>query len=99
MLSYTATSVSLTARHADPVGDEGEHIHTWLVWACYGFAEAEDLRRGRAALTAVLAPLQGTLLPPGLWGQEDIAVHVLARLKDAMGVIVERPGYRCELWL
>lgn len=89
----------LTAKHHDPVMDEGLHEHTWAVTAFY---PAEPLRDGRA-MKAGLRQLLDSLppvLPPELWSSEALARTVAQLLAGCIGCRVTRPeGFEAWIWL
>lgn len=85
-------SAQLTAKHRDPIMDEGLHEHTWAFTVFWPSKPFRDLRVMREALTAILLPFQGADLPPELWAAEDLAAMVLKVMGVIVGVKVERPG-------
>lgn len=67
------------------------HGHTWLVKAWFKTPYRSDLRCHKAALDALLATLDHTLLPDEMaWG-EDI-IPVIATLANVVAVEVDRPA-------
>lgn len=91
----TGVTESLTARHTDPLGDEGEHEHTWHVTAYYSSEPFRDGRALKAALRNLLDAFP-PVLPRELWAGEDIAKRVLL-LPACIGARVWRPeGF--EAW-
>ncbi len=87
-LSYA--SAMLSARHVDPLMNEGEHKHVWSFKVWWPSEPWRDARAMQVALEAVLEPLQGTLLPPDLWSAEALATRVLV-LANIVRVDVDRP--------
>lgn len=102
MMNVTGVTALLTAKHVDPVMDEGLHGHVWSVTA---FWPAEPHRDGRclmAMLSTLLAALPDAegVLPPDLWSGEDIARTVARLLAGCVGARVTRPeGFEAWFWL
>lgn len=88
--ALSGVSAMLSARHVDPLMGEGEHKHVWTFTAWWPSKPWRDARAMQAALEAVLAPLQGTLLPPELWSAEALAERTLV-LANIVRVDVSRP--------
>jgi len=86
--AITGVTETLTARHVDPFGDEGEHEHTWHITALYA---AEPFRDGRALKAGLRKLLDSfpAVLPRELWAGEDIAKRVLL-LPECIGARVWR---------
>lgn len=89
----------LTAQHRDLIMDEGLHEHTWTFTAWFEGKPFRDLRSQRAALQTVLAPYQGTELPPEMWASEDMAQMFAKVLGGCIGVTVERDDFVAEVKL
>lgn len=93
----------LTAKHLDPLMDEGLHEHTWSVTAFWPTKPVRDGRALKAALRMLLDALPDAdgVLPRELWSGEDMAEHV-SRLLLNMGCIgarVTRPeGFEAWAW-
>lgn len=100
--SVTGVTAELTAKHLDPLMNEGLHEHTWTVTAFY---PAEPLRDGRAlkaGLVQLLAHLPDAegVLPPAMWAGEAIAANVAQLLGGCIGARVTRPeGFEAWVWL
>jgi hypothetical protein len=92
----TGVTEKLTREHADPLGLEGVHSHTWTITAWW---PAEPLRDGRA-LKASLRMFLDVLpdpLPPDLWAGERLAEWVMV-LAGVVGVDVDRDeGFHVRL--
>jgi hypothetical protein len=92
-------SAQLTASHRDTIMSEGVHEHTWTFWAWFPAKPFRDLRSQKLALETLLEPFQGKELPPEMWAGEDMAAMFAKVLEGCIGVSVERPGFRAEVWL
>lgn len=94
----TGITCQFTAKHFDPIMDEGLHEHTWAVTAFYPGKPLRDGRALMAGLEQLLAHLPDTdgVLPEALWSAEAIATRV-ALLTGVVGVRISRPN-GLEAW-
>jgi hypothetical protein len=100
MRALTGVTEALTAKHFDPVLQEGLHEHTWSVTAFYAATPFRDARALKVGLRDFLDHLPGPdgLLPPDLWSGEALAAAVLV-LEGTVGARVSRPeGFIAEAW-
>lgn len=99
--TLTGVTETFTAKHRDPVMDEGLHEHTWAVTAFYPAEPFRDGRCMKMALREVLSHLQvDGILPPELWSGEAIAATVARLLANCIGARVTRPeGFEAWVWL
>lgn len=100
MLSYTAVTEELTAKHRDPVMDEGLHAHTWVVTTFYPLRPLRDGRALKATLRVLLnaLPDENGVLP--YWSGEELALHVAQLLGGCIGCRVTRAeGFEAMVWL
>ena len=97
----TGVTVMLTAKHIDPVMDEGLHGHTWAVTAFWPAEPHRDGRCLKAMLSTIVEAMPGEdgILPPELWSGESIARHVSRLLVGCVGARVTRPeGFEAWAW-
>lgn len=99
MIARVAVSAVLRASHRDLIMDEGLHEHAWTFWAWFDAEPFRDLRSQRIALETVLSPFQGKELAPEMWAGEAMAEMFARVLANCIGMTVERPGFRGEVWL
>ncbi len=101
-MSGASVSVTFTARHLDPILDEGWHEHEWTVTAWRKPEPWTDGRSARGALDTLLKSIAPVAadgvreLPPELWSNEAIAQAVLV-LCNVTRVSVSREGFGVEL--
>jgi hypothetical protein len=98
--AVTGVTELLTAKHRDPVMDEGLHEHTWAITAFYPATPLRDGRALKVGLRDLLDHLPGTdgVLP--WWSGEEIAQHVAELLDGCIGCRVTRPeGFEAVVWL
>lgn len=96
---FSGVTAQLTAKHFDPIMDEGLHEHTWTVTAFFPSEPPRDGRALKAGLTKLLKafPDADGVLPPDLWSGEAIAARVAQLLAWCIGARVTRPeGF--EAW-
>ena len=95
--NLTGVTETLTAKHLDPIMDEGLHQHTWTITAYWTSTPRRDGRALKMSLRVLLDQLpQNGVLPDELWSGEAIAERVLL-LQGCVGVKVTRPeGF--EAW-
>jgi hypothetical protein len=95
----TGVTELLSAKHHDPVMNEGLHSHVWTVTAYWRSENFRDGRMLKGALRTLLDALPDAdgILPPELWSGEAIAQRVLL-LAECVGASVTRPeGF--EAWV
>ena len=96
--NLTGVTELLTAKHNDPIFNEGLHGHVWTVTAYWRSETFRDGRMLKGALRTLLDALPDAdgVLPPELWSGEAIAQRVLL-LAECVGASVTRPeGF--EAW-
>jgi hypothetical protein len=94
----TGVTELLSAKHYDPIMNEGLHAHVWTVTAYWRSENFRDGRMLKGALRTLLDALPDAdgILPPELWSGEAIAQRVLL-LAECVGASVTRPeGF--EAW-
>lgn len=99
IIGLTGVTELLTAKHCDPIMNEGLHCHVWTVTAYWRSDTFRDGRLLKAALRTLLDALPDAdgILPPELWSGEAIAQRVLL-LAECVGASVTRPeGF--EAWV
>lgn len=100
MEGWGGVSASFTARHLDPIMDEGEHEHTWTVTAWYPLEPFRDLRAQKTGLEEVLRAWPDAMgrLPDRLWSADQMARDLLQVLANCVGVDISRPeGFRAKV--
>lgn len=88
--ALVGVSGSFRAWHDDPLGLEGRHEHVWEVTAWFAPPNRVDARCYLAALRTLLERWNGTVLPPEMAWNEDIA-RVVGTLANCVEVEVRRP--------
>ena len=97
-IGLTGVTELLSAKHRDPIMNEGLHGHVWTVTAYWRSENFRDGRMLKGALRTLLDALPDAdgILPPELWSGEAIAQRVLL-LAECVGASVTRPeGF--EAW-
>jgi len=98
-IGLTGVTELLSAKHRDPIMNEGLHAHVWTVTAYWRSENFRDGRMLKGALRTLLDALPDAdgILPPELWSGEAIAQRVLL-LAECVGASVTRPeGF--EAWV
>jgi hypothetical protein len=88
----TGATEELVRQHADPLGLEGVHSHSWTITAWWPAVPLRDARALRASLRMLLDTLPDPL-PSELWAAERLAEYVMV-LAGVVGVDIDRPGFR-----
>lgn len=99
---YSGFTEFLTAKHTDPIFNEGLHAHRWAVTIFYPAEPLRDGRAMKAGLRQLLDALPDAdgVLPPSLWSGEAIAQTVAQLLAGCIGCRVSRPeGFEATVWL